>query len=86
MGARLHGTLSLILDSPAPENNLPLVVDSLQLEPDIESVNRAAGKEVADRSGSRDDVNTYRVTTPDYRRGSVDWSDDLRWWGTEGTS
>jgi hypothetical protein len=83
MGAGLHGALPLVLYLPAPENNLPFAVHSLQFEPNIESVNRAARKEVADRSGSRNDINAYRVTATDDGRGPVEWRDDFRWRSTE---
>ncbi len=83
MGASLHGTFPIVLHLPAPKHDLPLVVDSLQFKPDIESIHGSAREEVPNGSGSRDDVNAHRITTPHHGRRFVERRHNLGWWRTE---
>src|ERR1700674_2996388 len=49
--SRLHRTFAIVLHFSAPENRLTFFIGGLELEPDIESVHRATGEEVADFAG-----------------------------------
>src|SRR5262245_41435343 len=77
VSARFDWTFPVFLYSPAPKNNLPFIVDSLKLHPDIECVNRTARKEVSDGPRSCNDIDAYRVTATHDRRCPIKGSDNL---------
>src|SRR5258708_36465663 len=57
-------TLAVVLDLAAPEESLPLFIDRLQLEPDIEGVDRSAREKVPDLAGSNDYIDAHVVPAP----------------------
>ena len=84
VSAGFHGPFPLILRLPAPEDNLPLVVDRLQFKPHVKSVDRAAREEVPTvrvLATTSTRTESPRRTTAEV---SVNWRDDLRRWGAEG--
>src|SRR5258708_28381741 len=56
--------LAVVLDLAAPEESLPLFIDRLQLEPDIEGVDRSAREKVADLARSNDYIDAHVVPAP----------------------
>src|SRR5262249_37878525 len=71
VSAFLNGTLSVIFHPSAPENSAAVVVRSLKLEPDVESVHGAAREEVPDLARADDDVDAIRLSRPDGRIDSI---------------
>src|SRR3984893_5014470 len=61
MRAFFHRALAVLLDLTTPEERLTLFIDRLQLEPNIECVDRSAGKEVPDLARSNDYVDPHIV-------------------------
>src|SRR5258708_39811787 len=52
-------TLAVVLDLAAPEESLPLFIDRLQLEPDIEGLDRSAREKVPDLARSNDYIDEH---------------------------
>src|SRR6202022_4338837 len=72
----------------APEERLPLFVDRLQLEPDIERVDRSAREKVPDLACSNDYVHAHvvaashrRIHSPERRRNSAHLASRAVWQG-----
>jgi hypothetical protein len=53
---------AIILDFPAPEDDFPGRIAPFEFQPDIERVDRPAGKEVADLARAHDHIDTRRRT------------------------
>jgi hypothetical protein len=74
--ARLDGTFAIVLHFTAPENRLSFFIGGLQLQPNVESVYRAAGEEMSDLAGAHNDIHAGIVAAPHRRIGSIDGSGD----------
>src|SRR5579859_5103716 len=55
-------TLTVVLNLAAPEEGLPLFIDCLQFEPDVEGVDGTAGKEVSDFAGANNHIHAHIVS------------------------
>src|SRR5262249_32327963 len=71
--------LAVIFNSAAPEDDAAGIVCGLQLEPDVESVDRAAWKEVSDLASANHDVGSIRFTRPNRRSHTIQRRDKRRY-------
>src|SRR2546421_5424225 len=53
------------------------VVGGFKFDPDIESIHRAAGKEMPDFARAHDDLNTNRLAAPHGCADFIEWANDL---------
>src|SRR5436190_6291947 len=72
MRAGLHWSAAFVGHLAAPENDPPVGVARLELEPDVERVDGPSGKEVSDLTRPYDDVDADRRAGLDARRRLVD--------------
>ena len=74
--ARLDRAFAVVLHLPAPENCLAFFISGLQLKPNVESVNRAAGEEVPDLARAHNDIHAGVIAAAHCRIGAIDGSGD----------
>ena len=67
----LDRSLAIVLHFPAPENHLAFFIRGLQLQPDIESVNRATREEVPNLAGAHDDIHASVIAAAQGRAGAI---------------
>ena len=61
MRARIDRSPALVGHRAAVEDRVPVLVDRLELDPDVERIDRAARKEVPDLPRAHDDVDPHRI-------------------------
>ncbi len=83
VSAGVDGPLPVIRRDAAVEQNASLVVDRLELDPDVERVDRAAGEEVPDLACPHDDLDADRIPSPDAHLDLVEWREHFRFFGKE---
>ena len=66
---RIHGPLAVVRHLAAVEQDVSLVVDRLELDPDVERIDGAPGKEVTDLQRADDDLDPDRFAAA-HRRGN----------------
>src|SRR3954470_15115196 len=74
MSAFIDRAFPFVFHSSAPENHAPAIVGRLQLEPDIKSVDGAAGKEMANLARADDNVDTISLSRTNGRIHAIEWS------------
>src|ERR1700688_5061803 len=77
MGAGFHGTSPIIRSVPAPKNDVPVAIPSLQLQPCVERIHGAAREKVPDLFGSHHDIHAHGTARVQLRAGRIQWSRDL---------
>src|ERR1700733_676848 len=68
MRAFFHRTLPAILHHAAPEDSLPEIVHTLELEPRVIRIHGPAWEKMPDAFCTHNHVNTHRIPTPNRRR------------------
>jgi hypothetical protein len=61
----------IIVHPSTPKNDPALVIGSLKLDPNIKSINRSSGEEVAQFSGAHNCINTKTVAATHCRANTV---------------
>src|ERR1700722_14852828 len=86
MRPRLDRTTAAVFHLPAPENYFSSGVGGLKLQPDIERVQRAAGKEMSDLARSDNHVHARRGAGLELRLGLVEGRGDVAHFAYEGVA
>ena len=74
MRAGFDGAFAVVLDLAAPENRLAFFVGSLEFQPNVESIDSAAGEKVAYLARAHDDVDAHIVAAAHGSVGAIDGS------------
>ena len=69
--ARIHRSTAAIGGGAAVQQHLAPIVDRRELDPDIERVHGASGKEVPHVAGPHHYLDPYRLAAPDDHRGHI---------------